>query len=319
VSDSESGVLLDAAAAYPEVTTVRAALAARDWLAVRRVLDAATPAGRTTLIRFGADEEHLEDFLRYVVRGDPNDSAAVAMLGMHLINVGWDIRSDARTEQVSRQQFDSFHDWLRRAETVLLDGVARRPADPALWTGRLISARGLELGLAETRRRYGKLALIDPHHLPGQTQFLQCLCPKWGGTWVEMQSWCRSAMLAAPPGGLQAGLVVEGHIERWLEAGGGDQGTAYLSGSVVRAEIYEAAQRSVWHPAFSREHGWVSVASSFAFVFAMIDDQAATASVFRMLGGLASEFPWVYLSGGDPAGRIRQIREWALSAQGAVR
>ncbi|GIF19387.1 hypothetical protein Ate02nite_21170 [Paractinoplanes tereljensis] len=311
--------MFDPAAVFPEVTTVRAALAARDWGAVRRVLDAATPVARTTLIRIGSEGDHLEDFLRYVVGADPNDTAAVAMLGNHLIEVGWNIRSDARAEHVSRQQFDSFHDWLRRAEVVLLDGVARRPDDPTLWAVRLISARGLGLGLAETRRRYGKLAALDPNHLPGQWQFLQGLCPKWGGSWAELQRWCRETMLAAPPGALQAGLVADGHIERWLDAGGGAQGVAYLRGDVVRAEIYEAAQRSIWHPGFSREHGWVDVASSFAFLFAMLEDQAATGAVFRLLGNVATELPWSYLAGDDPAGHIRQTREWALSGSGVTR
>jgi hypothetical protein len=318
VPDPANAVLLDPAAAYPEVTTVRAALAARDWTTVRRVLDAATPIGRTSLIRIGADGDHLEDFLRYVVHADPGDSAAVAMLGAHLINVGWNIRSGARAEYVSRQQFESFHDWLRRAEVVLLDGVARRPGDPALWVVRLTSARGLQLGLAEIRRRYGKLVAIDPHHLPGQEQFLQSLCPKWSGSWELLHPWCRETMLASPPGSLQAGLVVEGHVERLLEIGDDAQNFAYLSSPAVRAEIYEAAQRSIWHPGFRREYGWVSVVSGFAFAFTLLEDHPAAASAFGMLGHLATEYPWNY-SSGDPAETIRRSRAWALSPRAAVR
>jgi hypothetical protein len=318
VSDPSHTVLFDPAAAYPEVSDVRAALTDRDWGAVRRVLDAATPIGRTMLIGIGAAGDRLEGFLRDVVQSDPNDSAAVAMLGKYLINVGWDIRSDARAEHVSGQQFESFHDWLRRAEVVLLDGVARQPGDPALWVARLTSARGLQMGLAEIRRRYGKLAAIDPHHLPGQIEFLQSLCPKWSGAWDLLHPWCREAMLASPPGSLQAGLVVEGHIERLLEIGDDAQTVAYLSGDAVRAEIYEAARRSIGHPDFRREYGWVSVASSFAFVFTMLEDHQAAAEAFGLLGDLASEHPWSY-SSGDPAETVRRSRAWALSPRGAAR
>lgn len=315
MSDTATAATLDPAAAYPEVNAVRAALAARDWAGVRRVVDAASPVGRTMLLRIGADSDDLEDLLRYVVLTDPDDSGAAAMLGMHLIRIGWGIRSGARAQHVSSEQFSTFHDWLRRAEVVLLDGLARHPADPALWTARLISARGLEMGLAETRRRYHKLAALDPHHLPGQIQFLQRLCPKWSGSWELLHPWCREAMLAAPPGALQAGLVVEGHIEHWLDLDGDEPSLRYLQDGPVRAEIYEAAQRSVWHPDFRRDPGWVQVANGFAMVFGLLDDQRAAASVFAMLGNLATELPWGYLQGGA-LDNFNTRRHWALAGAG---
>jgi hypothetical protein len=311
MSALSSAVEFDEAAVFPDVAAVRAAVVARDWDGVRRVVDAATVVGRSALLRHGAEGDGLEGFLRGVVSADPGDSAAVAMLGLHLIDVGWKIRSGARAQDVSRSQFDQFHDRLRAAEIVLLDGVARRPGDPALWVARLISARGLELGQAETRRRYDKLAAIDPHHLPGQLQFLQSLCPKWGGRWDVMQSWCRERMLAAPPGAHQARLVVEGHIERWLDLHGqGPAQAAYLRGDAVRAEIYEAAHRSVGHADFRREHGWVGLVSDLAFVFSMIDDRAAASSMFGLLGDLGTELPWSHLGEGA-AVSIRRYRQRA--------
>ncbi|WP_433295903.1 hypothetical protein ACQP2F_37040 [Actinoplanes sp. CA-030573] len=304
-------VLLDAADAYPEVAKVRAALAVRDWPAVRELVDAAGAAGRSMLLRYGADGDDLEEFLRAVVAGDPEDTAAVAMLGMHLIGVGWAVRTGYRAEHVSRAQFAAFHGWLRKAEVVLLDGVARRPGDPALWVARLTSARGLELGQAESGRRYGKLAALDPHHLPGQVQFLQQLCPKWGGTWERLHEWTREAMLAAEPGSLQAYLVVDGHWERWLDLG--DGGTAYLRS--VRGQIEEAAERSVLHPDFRRDYGWVSVVSGFAMAFCLLRDRERAAAMFRMLGDLGTELPWAYLHH-DVAATIRARRAWALRDEG---
>jgi hypothetical protein len=251
-----------------------------------------------------------------VVRRDPADSTAAAMLGNHLINVGWSIRTAARAQHVSADQFASFHDWLRKAEAVLMDGIARNPGDPALGTARLTSARGLQLGLAETRRRYDKLVAADPHHLPGQLQFLQRLCPKWSGSWEMLHAWCREAMLAAPPGAQQGVLVAEGHLEHWL--GSGDEQRRYLTGEPARTELYEAAYRSVWHPEFRREIGWVRTVSTFAMLFSVIDDQRAVASLFAMLGDLASEHPWDYLADDVPA-EIRKRRRKAMSAAGDAR
>jgi hypothetical protein len=303
-------VLLDAGFAYPEVRSVLAALRGRDWSGVRAVLDAATPVGRSMLIRAASEEHGQDEFLRYVLSRDPDDTAAAAMLGMHLIDIAWRIRSSARADHVSGEQFAAFHEWLRRAELVLLEGVARRPDDPALWVARLTSARGLELGLAETRRRYRKLAAIDPHHLPGQNAYLQRLCPKWSGNWPMLHAWCREEMLAAPPGAVQAVLVVDGHIEHWLELGESAD-LNYLRSKPVRDEIDEAAQRSVRHPDFGRDYGWVQVASSFAMVYSVLGDRDAARAMFDMLGDLGTEVPWCYVGDGNAANQIRAYRQRA--------
>ena len=301
-------VLLDLAAAHPEAAVVGDALAARDWGAARAAVDAAPPVLRSMLIDDGAERDDLEEFLREVISADPADTAAVAMLGAHLIKVGWRIRGGARARHVSERQLTEFHDWLRKAEMVLLDGVARNPADPALWVARLTSARGLAMNLAEINRRYDKLAAIDPHHLPGQNAYLQRLCPKWGGDWELLHGWCRSAMLAAPPGAVQARLVVDGHLEHWLDAG---RVRSYLRGKAVRIEIYEAARRSVWHPDFRQDPGWVGLASSLAMTFSLMDDRPSAARVFDLLGDLSSTWPWLYFGGTDPAAEIAEQRKIA--------
>nr|WP_296065513.1 hypothetical protein [uncultured Actinoplanes sp.] len=317
MSDPDA-VLLDPAAAYPEVTDLRAGLAARDWAAVRAVLDAAPgPVARTMLLRIGAgldrkNTEGLEAFLRHAANSDARDGSAAAMLAFHLIDIGWEVRSGYRAEHVSRSQFATFHEWLRLAETVLREAIARHPHDPALWVARLTSARGLELGPAETRRRYDKLTAVDPHHLPGQIQFLQSLCPKWSGSWELLHPWCREAMLAAPPGAPQGGLVADGHLEHWMEIGGGGVGKTYLT--TVRGELHEAAERSVWHPDFGREHGWTYAANYFAMAFSLLDDQPAARRTFELLGNLGQEMPWQYLSG-DVASVILRHRKRALGGK----
>lgn len=99
-----SHVEFDGAAAYPEIAALRAALARRDWTASRAVLDAAEPALRTRLIQDGAERDGIEDFLRYVLGGDPDDSAAAALLGYHLVRTGWKIRTGYRAQHVAPVQ-----------------------------------------------------------------------------------------------------------------------------------------------------------------------------------------------------------------------
>jgi hypothetical protein len=100
------------------------------------------------------------------------------------------------------------------------------------------------------------------------------------------------------------------HIEHWLDLDTHSARHAYLRSDAVRGEVYAAAHRSVWHPDFHRTHGWVSVMSTFAAVFALLDDMPAVGSLFTALGDLATEWPWQYI--GDPATVISQYRARAL-------
>jgi hypothetical protein len=313
---TSSAVVLDLAAGYPDLGVLRACLTRRDWAACRATLDAATPDRRTGLIQAGTDEhdEGLEEFLRDTVRRDPSDGAAVALLGSQLIGIGWDIRTSARATNVSAEQFRTFHEWLDRAEQVLIEGAARFPHDPAIWTLRLTSAMGLELGQAEARRRYGRLAAIAPHHLPAQSALVQQLCPKWGGSWEELHTFARDAMRAAPAGTAHGGLVADAHAEHllamWTEDSWPER-REYLHSPVVRDELFEAARRSIGDPSFRRGHGWLMAASTFAFLFWLMQEKDATAWAFRLLGGLATEYPWHVFRNVPDA--VNTARAWALA------
>jgi hypothetical protein len=312
-----SDVLLDPAASYPVVGELRAAITRRDWTACRAVIDTAPADARTGLIRLGADEPDLEGFLRAVLARDPDDAVAGALLGMHLTDVGWQVRTAARAENVSREQFAGFFEWLRRAEQVLIDSAARTPAEPAVWSARLTSARGLQLGLAETRRRYDRLRVLRPHDYYSQMQMLQSLCPKWSGSWEQLHAWASEEMLAAPPGALQGALVAEAHLEHFLELKGAER-TAYLVTEPVRGQLYEAAHRSIWHPEFRPVFGWVRVTSGFAMLFSEIGDQGAAAAAFSMLGPLSAEWPWNYV-GRDTTATVRERRARAYATAGGAR
>ncbi|MFI5494071.1 hypothetical protein [Actinoplanes sp. NPDC051859] len=312
-------VVLDPAAAHPELATLQVALANRDWASCRAVLDAATPDARSLLLRWATDDGTAGDFAHALWGSDVTDSTAAALLALHLIRAGWQIRSGAWATDVGREQFDRFHEHLRRAEGILIDATARQPRDPALWTARLTTARGLQLGQAETRRRYDRLVAADPQHLTGQRQYLQGVCPKWGGNWDHLHKWAWEAMLAAPPGAPQGVLVAEAHLEHMLDLDNNNPtaARAYLSDISIRDAVHQAAHRSVWHPSFRRDPGWVDTASTFAMVFALGRDHTSAASMFAMLGDLASERPWNRLED-DVVTTIHRYRRAAL-ASGAVR
>jgi hypothetical protein len=277
-------------------------------------MPAAEPDGRTMLVRFAGDIDGIEDLLAGVLATDPEDAAASALLGSHLAGAAWKIRTAQRAEHVSQDQFRRFHAGLRRAEQVLIDGAARHPADPAIWTQRLMTARGLGLGLSEVQRRYDRVAAVDPHHLHAQTHLLQSLCPKWSGTFEQVHAFARDRMLAAPKGAPNAVLVVQGHLEHWGELPSG-QDRDYLAGPAVRNEIYEAATRSVWDPGFTHGPGWVMVRNTFALVFSLMSDERAAAAQFQAVGPHDGASPWNQFFG-DAAAEFVQRRNRAYAKAG---
>ena len=301
---------LSPSAPYPEARALFKAAASGDWAGCRGVLDVAEPQVRTRLIRLLGENDRLGEFAMRAVDADPEDATAAATRAFQLIHQGWQIRSGLRAQYVSSRQLEGFHRYLAEAEHVLHAGLTRSTHDLALWTAGLLTARGLQMGLEHARYRYESLAAFDPHHLPGQTQLLQQLCPKWSGSWPEAEEFARTAMRAAPDGAHNAVLVVDYHLERWLD----QQSTTELRSKQVRADLEEAADRSVRHPAFRRTVGWVGVVNSFAMVFSLTGDHASAKQMFAMLGPYASELPWAYQSAHVPtAFRRSRARAYGLS------
>jgi hypothetical protein len=235
------------AVAYPLVAGLRAAVDRGDWAMSREIVDAVEPAERTRLLRFAADRRsrRMDGFLSGIVANDPEDGAAAAMLGFHRIHRAWLVRTEAY--RPSRWRFARFHQRLAQAEEVLAPATEANPDDPALWTARLTTARGLEMGLAEAGARYHRLAEIDPHHLPGQAALLQQLCPKWGGSWNLAFDFARECAAAAPSGAPNPVLVVEAHLERWCQ----DGARGWIASPAARDEIMAAGFRGCTTPTAS--------------------------------------------------------------------
>jgi hypothetical protein len=302
----------EVASAYPVVGRLRQAAQACDWAAIR-AFAASMPHGsdRTIIAMTVADVPGVERPLRELVAANPNDLLAATLLASREVTIGWGVRTDARATHVSRDQFEVFHRHLRQAEQLLIRVIAVDSANDLAWTERLNTARGLQLGQNEARRRHDRLTRHHPGHFTGQARLLQQLCPKWGGSWEAAHAFARECMLSAPAGALNAGLVAEAHLEHWEDLKDKNERAEYLRLPHVHHELVQAAERSVLHPAFQRPFGWVIVQGTFAAMFSLIGDLPRAAVHFRGLGNLASRYPWSYL--GDPAGAYARHRAAAFA------
>jgi hypothetical protein len=160
----------------------------------------------------------------------------------------------------------------------------------------MMTARGLQLGQSEARRRYDQAARFAPHHLAPQTQLLQHLCPKWGGTFDQVHTFARDCAFSAPPGSVNGQLVAAGHLEHWATLSG-TEAQAYLASSAVQAEVAAAASHSVLNPAFLPVFGWVVAHGYFALFHSVAGNRAAAAVHFQAIRSFDASLPWTYFYG----------------------
>ena len=94
------------ASAFPEVAWLRQAAAASDWASIRQYVDG-LPQGtdRAFVVRVLAEIPGVEHLLREQVAAAPYDVFALTVLSARVVDIGWEIRTSARAQHVTREQF----------------------------------------------------------------------------------------------------------------------------------------------------------------------------------------------------------------------
>ncbi|OCI31974.1 hypothetical protein [Oerskovia enterophila] len=296
---------------HPEIASMQAVAATEDWAAVAALLEELSPVDRDFALRYLSDVEGVEGLLERALEDDPRDPLLRTLLAERYVHIGWGIRSRYRAEHVSREQFAQFHDWLRRAEQILLEVCAEHPTFVLAWDVRLTTARGLELGHSEARRRYGRLASLDPHSYVAQKALLQQLCPKWSGSWEDAHGFATECAESAPAGAPNGAVVALAHIEHWLELDPPEK-ERYMASAAVRDDLRRAAARSVRHPEHREDFHSVGAHNAFALAFLLGDHAEDAAAHLRVIGNRASGAPWDYVD--DPVTYFSYFRDAALAA-----
>ncbi|MFE5241442.1 MULTISPECIES: hypothetical protein [unclassified Streptomyces] len=301
----------DPCVALPSLAALRAAVREDDWDTVEAYFDFLDHEDDRAVAAGVVDRMSVSQrFLERAVATRPHSALARTLLARRYIVVGWDVRSAYTAEHVSREQFQEFHAWLRRAEQLLIEVCAEHPGYAMAWAARLTTARGLQLGPSEVRRRYERLAENHPHHIAAQSSLLQRLCPKWGGSWEEAHAFVGACVESAPPGSHAGRLVAEVHLERWLDDSG-EGHSRHLRSAQVRDEILAAAARSVQHPDYRPGFDWVADHNTFAGALCLGGHHREAAPFFRTLGDKATASPWEHV--GDKEVQFLKHRRTALA------
>jgi len=233
----------------------------------------------------------------------PDDGVGWIIRGGFGVSAAWAARGGARAQYVDADAWPTFFELLNRAEEDLWRATELNPTDPAPWVPLLRTARGLQVPKEELRLRFEQMTRRDPNCFLGHQQFLQGIADKWSGSHEEMFEFARTVSASSPDGSPLHSLVVDAHLERWID--GRPKVQDYFWDAPAR-EFLAAAERSVLSQAFVDDDLHPSGAMArnvFAVGFGVSNQLRAAADQCRLIGDRPDSWPWVYL-GKTPAERF---------------
>ncbi|MFC8800995.1 tetratricopeptide repeat protein [Promicromonospora sp. NPDC057138] len=293
----------DAWSRYQELAPVRAAVDSRDWDAAAAAFSALGPQELALALELVADESDAEQMLEAAVAAEPDDPLARTLLARRYERISWEIRTGTWAVDVVAEKFEEFREWLVRAEQILIDVCVDHPEHVPAWEARLLTARGLELGQSEARRRYDRLAALSPHHYRAQRAYLQQVVPKWGGSWDAAEAFVAECASDAPDGSPSRALLASLQIERWL-------GLRETLDDEALERLGEVARASVLHADHVPGPGADSVHAELALLYTFAERHDDAAPHFRALGDDPVSAGWDYLD--DKAQWYARSRAQAL-------
>jgi len=243
-----------------------------------------------------ADLAGVQDWIGRAVEEDKEHRATALLIsGARHISWGWEARTRARAADVTREQWRVFHERLVIAEEQLLEAAESRPEWVTPWRRLLTSGRGMSLGPAVNRTRRDAALRRDPLDLAAHVEWVSQLQPRWGGEPGHALAFARKAFAGAPDGHHLGCVVAVAHIENWMESDDAD----CLKHPVVRAELSEAAERSILHPAHRRRPGWQHDFNTFAVALSLAGEDTVCPRVFRELDGAYTPDAWRYVANAE--------------------
>jgi hypothetical protein len=298
---------------YSVVADAEAALRAEDWTRVVEVFGHADAYQQQCILQLTGHLDACESMLEEVLQRNPSDSLAATLLAQRHVERGWSVLGDGPAAEVTADQWAAYRQHLVTAEKLLIRVCAEHPQYVPAWRVRLVTSRGLDLGVVESQRRFQRLSAISPGDLAAQQLMFQELLPKWHGDFGKAHDFAWSCANAAPPGSPHAYLVVVYHLERWIAEHGIALGKP-VDDPQAAAEIVAAGEMSVMNPGFITASGWIVALSHFALAYTLLEKWPQAQSCFTRLGPFASEFPWAYFDDG-PRSAFMNFRKRAMGVR----
>ncbi|MFF1449037.1 hypothetical protein ACFVYF_12920 [Streptomyces sp. NPDC058274] len=266
---------------------------AGDWEAVKAALGPFDLGRDHQVLGQLADLDGVQEWIGQAVEEDKEHRATALLIsGARHISWGWEARTAERAVNVTQDQWRVFHDRLRVAEEQLLEAAELRPDWITPWDHLLTSGRGMSLGHAVKEARLDAALRRDPLDLDIHVAWVSQLQPRWGGEPGQALAFARDALGRAPQGHRLGCVIAMAHIEEWVESDEGD----CLETPAVQAELRNAAEHSILHPAYAWARGWQHDFNTFAMALSLAGERHTARRVFQTLDGAFTKWPWTYFA-----------------------
>jgi len=269
------------------------AAGAGDWEAVKTTL-APFDLGRDhQVLGELADLGGVQDWIGRAIEEDEQYRATALLIsGARYINWGWEARTAERAVNVTQEQWRIFRERLQVAEEQLFEAAELRPEWVTPWRRLLTSGRGMSLGPAVNEIRLDAALRRVPLDLETHLEWLSQMQPRWGGEPGQALAFARDALARAPQGHRLGCVIAMAHIEDWVES----DRAGCLEIPEIQAELREAADHSILHPAYTWRPGWQHDFNMFAMALSLAGERHTVRRVFRALDGAFTSWPWAYFA-----------------------
>lgn len=195
----------------------------------------------------------------------PDDPDVHLLLGATRVKEAWHVRTAARAEHVSDEQFGRFWLILSSAGEPLYRAAELLPHDPVPWDNLQWYGLGLQLSRSELDRIWQELHRRHRTLFAGHYSRAQVLAPKWFGSEAELLDFAESAVEAAPPGDPVTAVLAAAHLENSMDH---DDMWEYMSRPEVHAALAAAGAKwlaqPVPHPRTQEAHHLFGAAFYYA-------------------------------------------------------
>ncbi|MEU4151196.1 hypothetical protein [Streptomyces sp. NPDC026659] len=264
-----------------------------DWEAVKGALVPFDLGRDHQVLSELAAVDGVQDWIGRAVEEDEEHRATALLIsGARHVLWGWEARTSARAKDVTREQWQVFHERLETAEEHLLEAAEARPEWVTPWRRLLTSGRGISRGRAVNEVRLGAALRRDPLDLETHIEWVSYLQPRWNGEPGQALAFAREAFGGAPDGHRLGCVIPMAHIEDWVESESKDS----LDTPEIQAELRDAARRSILHPDYERRPGWQEDFNIFAMALGLAAETIVAPRVFHELGGAYTPWPWKYMA-----------------------
>jgi hypothetical protein len=214
------------------------------------------------------------------VEEEPSNPLPYCVRGVNLTAWAWHARTRAQAHEVSAEQFNHFFARLHPAWRDFETAMSLAPGDGSPYALALDAAKGLELGTERGLSLYRAAQERRPWQPAAHRSIIQLLAPKWSHSSTEMWDLARSVTSSAPAGSPVHAVIADAHVEMFMDS----EDQSYWASSGVRAEVVDAATRSIDLAREDTSFPMVRARSSFVYCFAAVGERARAKREFEILG-----------------------------------